>query len=65
MSTQTESNNFLYFIVGGLVIALAIFSYFYFYKGDHNLFGTQQQTGVDLKINGNGVSGTITTPATK
>lgn len=69
-----ESNNTLYFIVGGLVVLALIFGFIYFYTGnpgDRTIAGTspaagtastmeRDETKTEININKDGVEGTIT-----
>jgi hypothetical protein len=69
-----ESNNTLYFIVGGLVVLALVFGFIYFYTGEptgRTIAGTspaagmsstleRDETKTEININDDGIKGSIT-----
>jgi hypothetical protein len=61
MSFEPRNNSFLYFLVGILLAAVVVLSYLYFYKEGHSLPGREpQKPGINLRIDGDGIRGTVT-----
>ena len=58
--TQT-GNNFLYLILGVLIVAVSFLSYLYFYKEGHTLSDMMgDKPGFNLHIDSKGISGGVT-----
>jgi hypothetical protein len=60
-----QGNNFLYLVIGVLIAAVSVLSYLYFYKEGHTLFGKEQESGFNLRIDDHGIHGTVTGPDKK